>query len=333
MTQQFPPQASGKCWQVFTHSECRDPFGASYNDHGNWTALFQTGQALNVPPQLQSGTYLFPGMGYDGQFYRYVAHDPFFGGGLRRFIDSPTRRYRRILMPALAFFLAAGRQQWIDGSYIAVSALFVLLGAYWLSRWASLHGFHAAWALAVPLIPATLISADRMTVDGALAALTVGAAYFTATRQTTKLYLLLVMACLVRETGPFLLGGCILFELQARRFARSAVWATAALPALMWYWFVSRNVPGVRNLSGIPSLPQPRLSGGIFKAILRPAHYPFSAGLETFTRSLDAVAVCAIVCASLCAILAADPEGLRHDHATRTRAAAAASAGSTVAPG
>jgi hypothetical protein len=136
-----------------------------------------------------------------------------------------------------------------------------------------------------------------MTVDGALAALTVGVAYFSATKHTAKLYLLLVMACLVRETGPLLLGGFILFELQAKRFVRTAVWATTALPALTWFWFVRRNLPGPHNLTGIPGLRFFRLKLGIVEAMFRPPHYHLSAGLETITRSLDVVALCAIVCA------------------------------------
>jgi hypothetical protein len=66
--------------------------------------------------------------------YRYVAHDPFLRRGLDRYLDAPLFRYRRILVPMLAFTLTAGRQNWIDMSYIAVIAVSVFCGAYWLSR-------------------------------------------------------------------------------------------------------------------------------------------------------------------------------------------------------
>ena len=274
-----------------------------YNRQGNWTALFCTGQTKPIPPELQPGTYLFPGTGYDGQMYRYVAHDPLFRNGMGQYVDNPTMRYRRILVPALAFLFAGGRQPWIDGSYIAVTTLFILVGSYWLSRWAALDGFHPAWALAFPLVPAALISADRMTQDGALAALSVGFAYFSRTKQTANLYFLLVLACLVRETGVVLVAGCILFELLAKQFARSAIWATTCLPALGWALYLPQRFPVVRNISGVPPFLYRRLGLGIFGAILRPAHYHLSAMLETIARSLDVVSLIAVVGALIGAIL------------------------------
>ena len=235
--------------------------------------------------------------------YRYVAHDPFLRSGLAQYVDNPMMRYRRILVPALAFLLAGGRQQWIDGAYIAVTTLFVLLGSYWLSRWAALHGFHAAWALAFPLVPATLISMDRMTTDVALAALCVGFAYFVKERHTAKLYLLLVLACLVRETGMLLVAGFIIFELRAKRFVQSAIWATACLPALAWYWFLYLNLQTVHNVGGIPQFLYRRLGLGIIGAILHPQPYALSATLEAIVRSFDAVALLAIVCALVAGII------------------------------
>src|SRR5205807_4474912 len=116
------------------------------NRHDNWTALFCTGAKAQVPPQLASATYRFANSaGYDGQMYRYVAHDPLARFGFKEYIDAPLLRYSRILIPALAFALAAGRQESIDNSYIAVVAIFVLAGSYWLSRWAAVEKLHPAW--------------------------------------------------------------------------------------------------------------------------------------------------------------------------------------------
>ncbi len=278
--------ASVLVWQFLT---------IHYNRQGNWTALFCTGETKPVPPQLQPGTYVFPGTGYDGQMYRYVAHDPFFRNGVGSYVDNATFRYRRILVPALAFLFAAGRQQWVDGAYIAVTSLFILLGSYWLSRWAVLDGLHPAWALAFPLLPAVLISADRMTQDGALTALAVGFAYFVRTKKFASLYLLLVMACLTRESGTVLVAGCIFFELLSKRFARSVIWATACLPMLAWFWFLHQHVPLMRSITGVPPFLYRRLGLGIFGAVLHPAHYQLSAVIEIIARSLDVLALIAIV--------------------------------------
>jgi len=272
-----------------------------YNRAGNWNALFLTGQLLAVPPDLARGTYLFPGTGFDGQMYRYVAHDPFLQRGYARYLDNPGERYRRILVPALAYFLAAGHQPLIDASYIAIVGLFVLLGAYWLSRWAVLVGAHPSWALAFLLIPATLISMDRMTVDVALAALTVAFAVYWKTGSWWKLFVVLLLACLVRETGLLLVAGVCLFDWINRRFARGALWASASLPMFAWYWFVSGKFHE-KTRYGAPTWFLKKLAPGLFHSVLQPPRYPLPATLEAIARVADVLALAAILFASILAI-------------------------------
>lgn len=275
-----------------------------YNRSGNWTALFCTGQNQPVPPELAAQTYRFPGTnGYDGQMYRYVAHDPFLQKDFARFIDSPVLRYRRILVPGLAFLLAGGRQPWIDASYVAVVAAFTWLGSYWLSRYAAALGFHPAWALAFLLVPATLVSMDRMTVDGALAALTAGFAYFSVVRSSVRLYVVLMLACLTRETGVLLLAGCCLSELAARHFARALVWSTSCLPALGWYLFLNGYIHVAAAAPGIPRWVYRRLGPGILGRLFHPLPYPFPRPVELLAQSLDVMALTGIILAVLAAIL------------------------------
>jgi hypothetical protein len=273
-----------------------------YNRAGNWTALFLTGEDFAMPPDLAPGTYKFPGDGFDGEMYRYVAHDLFMQRGYVKYLDVPAQRYHRILVPALAYLLVGGHQPWIDASYIAVIAIFVLLGAYWLSRWAVSVGRHPAWALAFLLIPATLISMDRMTVDVALAAFTVAVAYYWRTGGWTKLFIVLLLAGLARETGVFLAGGCCLAELFSRRLARGVVWASAALPSLLWFLFLRHAIPEKAKL-GVPAWFTKHVGPGILKRIVQPPHYPLSPLLDTIARSGDVISLAAILLASLLAIL------------------------------
>ena len=69
---------------------------------GNWTAVFVTGTNFRVPPDLAAGTWRVAGAGYDGQFYRYLAHDPWLQRGYSRFVDAPQLRFRRLLVPLAA---------------------------------------------------------------------------------------------------------------------------------------------------------------------------------------------------------------------------------------
>ena len=86
------------------------------NYGGNWTALFCTGATQRQPPLVVSeNIYLFANSpGFDGQMYHYIAHDPLMRSDLRRYIDDPRLRYRRILIPLLAYGVALEGIQ--DGS-------------------------------------------------------------------------------------------------------------------------------------------------------------------------------------------------------------------------
>lgn len=274
-----------------------------YNRGGNWTALYLTGQDYALPPQLAAGTYRFPGAGYDGEIYRTVAHDPFLRLGYARYVDNPPLRYERILVPALAYLLAAGDQRWIDATYMAVIALFVFLGCFWLSRWATLAGLHPAWAFAFLLAPATLISMDRMTVDVSLEAFTVAFALYWKIDSRWKLFLIVLLACLARETGLLFVAGLCVFELVHRRFARALQWSAAALPAIAWYIGFRRMLAEPAQLS-VPTWFVDNAGAGVFRQMLSPPHYPLPPALEMIARIGDAVALGSVVLASLLAIAA-----------------------------
>src|SRR5580700_7813447 len=120
--------AIGFAWQALT---------VHYNRDGNWSALFLSGSRFPVPPALASeNVYVFPdSAGYDGQMYHYVAHDPLMRHGFDKFVDSARLRYRRILLPGLAFVMAGGRQGAIDECFIACNLLFLFLGAWWIGSY------------------------------------------------------------------------------------------------------------------------------------------------------------------------------------------------------
>lgn len=273
-----------------------------HNRGGKWTALFLIGEDWPMPPDLAAGAYRFPGGGFDGEMYWLVAHDLFMQRGYARYMDVPAERYHRLLVPALAYLLVAGRQSWIDTSFIAVIALFVFLGAYWLSRWAALAGLHPAWALAFLLVPATLISMDRMTVDVALAAFTIAFAVYWRSGSWWKVFLVLLLACLVRETGLLLVAGACLLELLNRRFARVVLWASSALPIFGWYWFI-RGIYPEKTHYGAPTWFADKLGPGLFYRMLQPPRYPLPPFLEGIARFADVLALASILLAAILAIL------------------------------
>jgi len=279
-------------WQTLT---------VHYNYGAHWTALFCTGGNLKTPPQLAAEhIYLFPSSnGWDGQFYHYIAHDPTLANGMSAYIDAPRLRYRRILIPALAFAVAGGSQGRIDSSYRAVVLLFFALGAYWLSRLAQRYGYHRAWGLAVMLIPASLISMDRMAVDIGLVACCLGfALYSHADESAWKLYGVLISAGLVRDTGLLLIAAYVLWLLYEKQFGRALASAGAAGPVLAWSAYVYNRTTNYQG-PGVPGIPL----SGIARRFLHPTAYALPAFQDIMAVLCDWVALAGILAACVFAVL------------------------------
>jgi len=138
-----------------------------FNYGGNWTALFSIAPNWPRPAFLSSeNLYTFPGsLGYDGQMYHLIAHDPWMERGAVPAMDDPALRYRRILVPALAWALAMGRDSAVHAAYFAVILGFVFLGVYWLARAMESRGGHPAWGLMFVIMPATLQAAPSCSSE------------------------------------------------------------------------------------------------------------------------------------------------------------------------
>jgi len=259
-----------------------------------------TGEFHPAPPELAAQTYSFRGSpGYDGQFYRYVAHAPLVRTDWLTYFDSPRMRYGRILVPVSAWLAAAGQGAFVDAAYIGVVLFWVFLGVYWLGCYAVRRKHHPAWGLAFLLLPATLTSIDRMTVDVALAALCVAFVLYSKERSWGRLYLVLLLAPLVRETGALLLAAQCAHEAAARRWRRATVYATAILPAAAWQVYLwIRVAPAVHAENQSQLLPHwlfryPVI--GIYMELLRPAHYQFTGLLTLAVQCADALALCSFL--------------------------------------
>ena len=258
------------------------------NYAGNWTGLFRTGTLIAVPPPLAASTYRDASPhGYDGQFYRFLAHDPLLRQGTAAYMDAPLLRARRILVPGAAWALAGGRPEWIDGAYILVIAASIFAGVYWLGALMVRQGRRACFGLLFLIVPATVASIDRMTVDVALAALTAGFAFYFLEGRDPELWVIAAAAGLVRETGLLFVAACVLAALFRRDFRKSAVWAAAALPALGWYAYLHWGLPHLPAAAGqvVPAwaFPSPQL--GILLRALDPPRYPLPPVLELQSRA------------------------------------------------
>lgn len=224
-----------------------------YNYQDRWTALFVTGKGFHAPPeQLRNeNIYLFPGTGFDGQMYHYIAHDPFLLRGFQKSMDDPRFRYRRILVPLAAWTLALGRDEWIDTAYISVTLGFLFLGVYWLAMLAGAHGRSPALGVLFLLSPAAIISIDRMTVDIAASALVLAVLYYFSRGCPAKLWLSAAAACLSRESAAVVPAALAAYSFcQDRRFRQPVLLASAVLPAALWSLYSANQTPASTAVAG-----------------------------------------------------------------------------------
>lgn len=282
--------AIGFAWQALT---------VHYNHEGNWSSLFLTGSRFPVPPALASeNVYVFPdSAGYDGQMYHYVAHDPLLRHGLAKFVDSARLRYRRILLPGSAFLLAGGRQGAIDACFIACNLLFLFLGAWWLSRYFVLSGLNPAWSILFVATPAAVTSLDRLTVDLSLTALAMGCAYYAKIESRWKLYVVLVLAGLSRETGLVLIAAYCLSRLAQRRLGQAVLFATAVLPTGLWYLYVNFHTEKILGTWFLAPLV------GMVTWAIHPFHYQYSTLVNSLITTLDYLSMAGMLMACVLALL------------------------------
>lgn len=261
------------------------------NYGGNWTALFYTGEYGRIPPSLATeGIYTVPASaGYDGQFYHYIAHDPFLNSGMADYVDNPRLRWRRILVPALAWLAAAGRSRWVDPAFFAVMLAFVFLGAHWLSRYCRSYGRNPAWGMAFALVPAVVVSIDRMTVDVALAALCVGFALYAEAEPSWKLYPVLVLAPFARETGLLVVVAWCAWLIVRKDLKRAAVFSTALVPYLGWLVFLA-----LRTGSDLTSWSSWVPLSGLLARTLHPLQYAVTGRWLAVAAATDYLAVLGI---------------------------------------
>ncbi|PWT97943.1 MAG: hypothetical protein C5B51_30340 [Terriglobia bacterium] len=284
-----------------------------FNYAGNWTGLFCTGDRFAAPPPALSAEHIYlfrNSFGYDGQMYHYMAHDPFLKRGFLSSLDAPRFRYRRILLPLAAWLLATGRDQFVDAAYYALVCLSVFMGTLWVGAVAVKQGRAAAWALGFLAVPGVAVSLDRMTVDLALAALTAGLVHYLKRQNWGAVFVICLLASLVRESGLLLAAGVAGWLVLQRRLAGAVLIALSAAPAFAWFAYIDQRTPvnPAELLSVVPF-------AGLASRIAAPVQYPFGIAMNTLATVLDyaalaGIAVAVIYCLRHFRRLVQLPEGM-----------------------
>ncbi len=271
------------------------------NYHGNWTALFCVGGLGDFPDLPGENVYRFANSrGFDGQYYYLIAHDPSPRGALAASSDSPDLRYQRILVPLLAYAGALGNPRAIAFSFVAVNLIFLFLGSWWMGKTMVLHGTNPAWGLAFLLIPAVPIALDRMTVDLALVALAAGALYFKETNQPGKLFVVMTLLCLTRDTGVLVVAAFIVFFAIHKQWRQALMGLASMVPFGLWVVYVMILHP-IQIRPWTPEHPFAWTWG----FLLHGAPYAFSPTVNFAVRVMDLVALAGLAAALVASLLEA----------------------------
>ncbi len=184
--------------------------------------------ALRPPPVSAAG--------YDGQFYAQLALDPALrrADELKRALDSPEYRARRIGLPALAWAAGLGRPRTVVTAY-ALSNLFfaAVLAGLLAARTRMERPRDLLLAAALLWTTGTLTSIDRALSDLPASVLMLAAVWMAA--RPAGAAGVLAAAALMRETSVLGLAACAPSSLRPRDLLRpAAAAAVVAIPLGLW---------------------------------------------------------------------------------------------------
>lgn len=215
---------------------------------GDITAFIVVGSQFVDVDRTLAPLKIFPGTGYDGQFYYVLALKPNTvirsQGGVM--LDNPPYRQQRVLYPLIAWLAAGGgKPERVPWAMVTVNVLALGWMGWFGARWAQWMGRHAFWGLAVPLFPGFLLTLARDLTEIVELAFLCAALWAYVRERHTCAALGLALAVLAKETalGIVLAAGiCALLSVTGRVYRprwRFIVWPVLVYGAWqVWIWRV-----------------------------------------------------------------------------------------------
>lgn len=207
--------------------------------NGNLSGFICVGDRFIGRSELPSRIMQIPNSaGYDGQFFFFMAHDPLILGDWRRHIDRPAYRYQRILYPAVAGALAAGRTKWIPRALVIVNVVALTLGVWLMASYMAAGGRSPWTGALIGLLPGCLLGLCRDLCDPMAVVLVTASFIFFDRGKVGWACVLLSAALLTRETAAIALAMLLADSLVRRRFRDAAMVALSAAPFIAWTAYV-----------------------------------------------------------------------------------------------
>jgi hypothetical protein len=177
-------------------------------------------------------------VGYDGQYYYYIAHDPFILGQSYDHIDFPAYRYQRIIYPLAVWLAAFGHSPLIPWMMVAVNLLGILFGTWFLililkhfgrSPWYSLF-YPASWGFLLCLL--------RSLPEPLAITFVVITVYFYLKGRTAWQVISLSLAGLTQETTLLVAIGFLSYSLGKKEFRQSLYLLSPFMAYLLWQLYL-----------------------------------------------------------------------------------------------
>lgn len=220
---------------------------------GNISGLICLGDHFVTPEDVHPGAIIYQNsIGYDGQFFYFIALDPMMDGRgpelMKR--DAAAYRYTRILYPLLAAWFAQGRAELFPATLVAMNLLGVILGCLFAGLLARRNGLGEWWSLAWAVTAGLALGVLRDLAEPLALGLAMGWLYFHLDRKWIWASVMLALSLLTRETVVILAAPLAAYGLfRERDWRPAAAVAAAGLPLACWVLFIHSRL-GVWPVGG-----------------------------------------------------------------------------------
>lgn len=193
-----------------------------------------------APEYFQKGMVIFDGKGgYDGQFYYYVAMDPFLSKGYFK----NAYRQQRILYPLMARYFAFGKESLIPYTLYAVNLLALAVGMYFLIRILKQYSVHPLWSLFYGLSPSSIMTIQYDLPSPVSISLIIAAIYFYTNRKIFLAAAFMSLSFLTREDSIVVFLPLLLWDYKCnRQFKRIVLLASCLIPFFLWQFYVTAKI-------------------------------------------------------------------------------------------
>ncbi len=236
------------------------------------TGLITIGDKLFPAKIIPKKTIVFKSsIGYDGQFYYIMAHDPLILTKMYQYLDAPAYRYQRMLYPLLVYGLSCGIPDLIPFMLILVNLAAIIMGTYFVALMLKDRKMNPWYALFYTFLSGFLFTILR-DLSGPLAAGFVVGGLFFYYRQNFIISALFISASvLTREIFLAVVPILAFDEIFLKRNLKAGLFSLIPLvPFLLWQFYVYYKIQTLTWQPGRLGIPFMGIITNLEKAIGTP---------------------------------------------------------------